>query len=80
MGGVANSNTPLFGGGFSWLKVFLECLIYISQGSICYMANVILTPQTWVNVSLIGGKVVVNSRWLITLYHVCTENENQDNL
>ena len=34
------------------------------------MTNVIVTPQTWVIASLIGGKEVVNSRWWITLYDI----------
>ena len=35
------------------------------------MANVILTPQTWVNVSPIGENVVVNSKWQIKLDDIC---------
>ena len=43
--------------------------IYITQG-IYYMEIVILIPQTWLNVSLIGVKVLVNSTWWIALHDV----------
>ena len=38
-----------------------ECFIYITQGTI----YVIFQMPTWVNVSLIGDKVVDNKRWWI---------------
>ena len=47
---------------FLWL-----CHLYYIQYHVWYMAN-ILTPQTWVHVTLIGEKVLDNSKWRTTLY------------
>ena len=48
------------------------------------MANTILTPQMWVNVSLVDEKAVVNSRWQINYmmynYIWCKMYEDHDNL
>ena len=52
--------------------IFTATFTYITQGTIyvelCYMENVILTPQMWLYISLIGEKVLVNSKWQIALY------------
>ena len=53
------------------LKVFPESSIYITQGTIyVILANVIPTPHMWINVLLMGGKVLFNSRWWITFKYM----------